>query len=766
MATEIDIAVTTTTYDVTIVAEPNEYIVNITTGGSGGTQTLAQTLVLGNQTGGENILVNNADAIKLENTSLLKKGTYNFAGENSGGISRICSVGYEDNWQSGIRHVFDNNGLIRHSTNCFDVIPDSSFDNTLRFKVDSLWTLDNGTTYKCTDASTGAAVWEIYNNFIPDLTQVLTVGDIQTNEIGIGTDVIFTIELAWRLTENYINSTAVGTGGLFLDKEVVFPIWSNVKFQGGYAGVPPEEAVLDPYLFTTDAIVYYQGSIITSLVIQPQEICSLRTIGTDGDGINVWYLTIGNKSSGGGSGTVTSVGLTMPSAFSVANTPVTTSGTLEVTTLGTASQYIDGVGDLRSFPSFSGGGSSVSYYLNGSVNQGTFGGSTYYEFSKTPILGAGTDFTINANGYIASFITDANDPAQIEIPAGNWNFEMFFSSSSAGGSPNFYVELYKYNGATFTLISSSSATPEPITNGIAISLYLTSLAVPQTTLALTDRLAVRVFVNNSSKTIKLHTEDNHLCQIITSFASGLTALNGLTKQIQVIAPGTSGTDFNISSVDDTHTFNLPTASASNRGALSSADWSAFNSKASTAYVDAKVTDAIVDGVTTVAPSQNAVFDALQFTRRLITKGTGSVTGTLTETILTSLTIPANTLDSSCFIWSTMDFFKTNSGSVTARLYINSANTLTGATLLGFIVLGSNRNVSFNRKLYLSGTSLDLLTSSASSQVNNEFIELLFVASTVLTVNPANDIFFIYTTQNDVVGTVATNKMATVQKMKL
>ena len=185
-----------------------------------------------------------------------------------------------------------------------------------------------------------------------------------------------------------------------------------------------------------------------------------------------------------------------------------------------------------------------------------------------------------------------------------------------------------------------------------------------------------------------------------------------------------------------------------------------------AYADAKVADTISDGVTTVAPSQNAVFDALQFTRRLITKGTGSVTGTLTETILTSLLIPANTLDSSCFIWSTMDFFKTNAGSVTARLYINSANTLTGATLLGLVTLGSTRNASFNRKYYLNGTSLDLLTSSTVSQTNNEFLDALFGASTVLTVNPANDIYFIYTAQNDATGTVATNKMATVQKMKL
>lgn len=61
-------------------------------------------------------------------------------------------------------------------------------------------------------------------------------------------------------------------------------------------------------------------------------------------------------------------------------------------------------------------------------------------------------------------------------------------------------------------------------------------------------------------------------------ASGITSLNGLTGSMQTFAAGTSGTDFGISSSGATHTFNLPTASASNRGALSSADWTTFNSK--------------------------------------------------------------------------------------------------------------------------------------------------------------------------------------------
>jgi hypothetical protein len=279
-------------------------------------------------------------------------------------------------------------------------------------------------------------------------------------------------------------------------------------------------------------------------------------------------------------GTVTSVGLTMPSAFSVANSPITSSGDIAVTGAGTVSQYVRGDGSLANFPASTGGGGSLSFYLNGSVSQGTFGGVVFREMDRTPILGAGTDFTIATNGYIQSFITDANVPNLLEIPAGNWNFETYFSASSNGGTPSYYIELYKWDGATLSLIASGSANPEGITNGTATHLYVSAIAVPQTALTVTDRLAVRIYVNNSGRTIKLHTENSHLCQVITTFSTGLTALNGLTAQVQNFATGTSGTDFGISSATSTHTFNLPTASAANRGALSSADWSAFNSKLS------------------------------------------------------------------------------------------------------------------------------------------------------------------------------------------
>jgi len=284
----------------------------------------------------------------------------------------------------------------------------------------------------------------------------------------------------------------------------------------------------------------------------------------------------------GGIGGVTSVGLTMPTAFTVSNSPIISSGDIAVTGAGLVSQYIRGDGTLANFPNSTGGGSSVNYYLNGSVSQGTFGGDTYYQMSKTPILGAGTNF-IRTNGagdgYIASFITDAGDPSFLNIPGGNWNVEFYFESSASGGSPQFYAEIYKVSVTNvFTLVASGSVNPENITNGTTVDQYFTSIPVPQTSLLITDRLAIRIYVITGGRTITLHTENGNLCEVLTTFTTGLTALNGLIDQVQFFQVGTSGTDFAISSATDTHTFNLPTASASNRGALSSTDWSTFNGK--------------------------------------------------------------------------------------------------------------------------------------------------------------------------------------------
>ncbi len=112
--------------------------------------------------------------------------------------------------------------------------------------------------------------------------------------------------------------------------------------------------------------------------------------------------------------------------------------------------------------------------------------------------------------------------------------------------------------------------------------------------------------------------------------SGITTLNALTAATQAFAVGTSGTDFAIVSATSTHTFNLPTASASNRGALSTTDWSTFNSKQSTLSFTAP----LVNTAGTVA---------LTLPITIARGGTGQVTQTLGFNALSPLTTKGDIL---------------------------------------------------------------------------------------------------------------------------
>jgi hypothetical protein len=435
-----------------------------------------------------------------------------------------------------------------------------------------------------------------------------------------------------------------------------------------------------------------------------------------------------NGSGGGGSGTVTSVDLTMPSAFAVSGNPITTSGTLAVTGAGLASQYVRGDGTLANFPDVTGGGSSVSYYLNGSITQLTISGDTYYQMSKNPVFGAGTNFTrtsASGNGYVASFITDAGDPNILSIPGGNFNLEFYFNASSGGGSPAFYAELYKYDGATLTLIASGSTNPEGITNGTTVDAYFTSLGVPTTALALTDRLAVRIYVIPSGRNITLHTEDNNLCQVITTISTGLTALNGLTAQVQTFATGTSGTDFAISSVTNTHTFNIPDASATARGLITTGNQTLAGIKTfgngtsageirllegsggGTNYTGIKASATLASDYSLVLPStapgtgQSLVSDGsgnLSWSSNpgttgakfLSTVSASTVTGTTAETLLQQLLIPANTFS----VGDTIKLIirarrQTQLATDTWKFYIsNVASTFSGKPQVGNFTIGN------------------------------------------------------------------------------
>lgn len=160
------------------------YAIIDSSGGGSGNETLNEVLTNGNTTGGQNISISNGDAIILDNSSMLKKGTIDAGLGGSNGIAQICAVGYELKWEAGRLYVMGSNGnTIRQSLYNFTTTPTVNDDDLKGYGVGSLWTLDDNTTYVCLDATTANAVWELVMIGNQDLQSVTDEGNTTTNNI-------------------------------------------------------------------------------------------------------------------------------------------------------------------------------------------------------------------------------------------------------------------------------------------------------------------------------------------------------------------------------------------------------------------------------------------------------------------------------------------------------------------------------------------------------------------------------------------------------
>jgi hypothetical protein len=129
----------------------------------------------------------------FDNNSRLQEGTIDAGLGGNKGIAQICGLGYELKWEGGVLYVMGSSGnTIRQSLYNFANTPTITDDTTKGYAVGSLWTLDNGTVYECSDATTGAAVWTIQEyDFIGFDTAA-------AHSVGVG-------ELAWNNTDGTLD---------------------------------------------------------------------------------------------------------------------------------------------------------------------------------------------------------------------------------------------------------------------------------------------------------------------------------------------------------------------------------------------------------------------------------------------------------------------------------------------------------------------------------------------------------------------------------
>lgn len=205
----------------------------------------------------------------------------------------------------------------------------------------------------------------------------------------------------------------------------------------------------------------------------------------------------------------------------------------------------------------------------------------------------------------------------------------------------------------------------------------------------------KTFSNSTTQGLKIYQTSisNQSIQLDSAYIGGhesLVYLNGLNSISQLFSVGSSGSDFNISSTGSTHTFNLPSASATNRGLLTSSDWNTFNNKQSAlSYGSFSSTNSAIT----------------------ITNGTNSTVGPNT-----SINIQDATASQKGLLTSTD--FNTFNNKQSALTFGNISSTNTAITFLNGNSSTVGPNVSLNIQNATS-SQLGLLTSTDWNTFNNK-----------------------------------------------
>jgi hypothetical protein len=268
---------------------------------------------------------------------------------------------------------------------------------------------------------------------------------------------------------------------------------------------------------------------------------------------------------------------------------------------------------------------------------------------------------------------------------------------------------------TFNSKLTSSLSSASIFVGNGSNLATEAMISGDATISNTGALALANIIAPGSYTLAMITVDSKGRIITASNGSAVVSLNALTASIQTLTIGTTGTDFNIDSTTDTHTFNLPDASGSSRGLLPAVDWVTFNSKLTSSLANASIFIGNADNVAT----------------SIILSGDATInnTGTLT---LSNIITPGSYTNASITVDSKGRIITASSGVSSGILSINtltatSQNFASGTTGTDFEIVSSSDTHTFNLPS-ASGSSRGALTSTDWTTFNDKLTSVLTSAN--------------------------------------
>ena len=236
------------------------------------------------------------------------------------------------------------------------------------------------------------------------------------------------------------------------------------------------------------------------------------------------------------------------------------------------------------------GTTSTNYIIRSSITASGYYGAFQDNTTQTAVS-ANTAYAVKFNTTdLSNGVSIVNDgsgnPTRITLAnAGVYNIQHSLQLEKTGGSGNFVVDIWiRKNGVdipstTGKVVLTGSVNASPIVAAWNYVLDLAAGDYVQLMWSTSNNNAVILAAAAAAPHPAVPSSILTITQQSGIMAgTGITAINSITGAAQTMVTGTDSSDFKIVSTGTSHTFNLPTASATKRGALSSADWSTFNNK--------------------------------------------------------------------------------------------------------------------------------------------------------------------------------------------